>query len=222
MDVGGFWRSPKKVIIEDSPCHFYPSRNRSVQGKNPTKTPPSLSYHHAPQIQVLGERPVNFMHGGNSSFWVSHRLEWFWTVFLCIVMWSASNKKHPSVSYFSQQCDLTFQVWSSILPQVWGIFPFFFGSTVNVLQNATWWARPMAGGRGRRFESQKYESEKTVFFPFRWREVHLTNDIKLVENGWIWQSTRLKISREVDILRSQRHRKSQKIHGGQRGRHLSR
>lgn len=194
MDVGGFWRSPKKVIIEDSPCHFYPSRNRSVQGKNPTKTPPSLSYHHAPQIQVLGERPVNFMHGGNSSFWVSHRLEWFWTVFLCIVMWSASNKKHPSVSYFSQQCDLTFQVWSSILPQVWGIFPFFFGSTVNVLQNATWWARPMAGGRGR----------------------------KLVENGWIWQSTRLKISREVDILRSQRHRKSQKIHGGQRGRHLSR
>lgn len=127
MDVGGFWRSPKKVIIEDSPCHFYPSRNRSVQGKNPTKTPPSLSYHHAPQIQVLGERPVNFMHGGNSSFWVSHRLEWFWTVFLCIVMWSASNKKHPSVSYFSQQCDLTFQVWSSILPQVWGIFPFFLG-----------------------------------------------------------------------------------------------
>ena len=173
MDVGGFWRSPKKRLLRTHLAIFI--LLETVRCKEKTQQKHLLPCH------TIMHHKSRFL---ESVRWTSctagiavsgFRTGWsdfgrFFCALLC--------GRHQTKTSFSQLFFTTDVTWLfrfdlrfCLRYGEFSLFFWLFGS--NVLQNATWWARPMAGGRRRRFESQNIRIRKRVF-PFRWREVHLT------------------------------------------------
>lgn len=231
MDVGGFWRSPKKWLLRTHLAIFilFWTGNRCKE-----KTQPK----HLLPCHTIMQHKSRFL---ESVRWTSSTagiavsgFRTGWSDFgrdLCIVMivmWSHQTK----TSFFSYWTTIWLD-WRFDLRFClrYGEFSFFFflgqrspRHKTDVLEDSKW-TTPRNDPDGPGLWLEPGDAVSILRNPhrvFRFGEGFPPDfDIKQVENVDLTVN-QAENFREVEILRSQRHRKSQKIHGGQRGRHLSR
>ena len=178
MDVGGFWRSPKKWLLRTHLAIFilFWTGNRCKEKTQPKHLLPCHTIMHHKSRFLESVRWTSSTAGTAVSGFRTG-----WSDFgrdLCIVMivmWLHQTKTSFFSYWTTMWLDWRFDLRFCLR---YGEFSFFFclcqrspkrnnGRTLEDLQRndpkkRPWWARLMAGARRRRFDSQK--SKNTVFF----------------------------------------------------------